>query len=209
MPLQNRVDPAGEIHSVPARGMFTGNRGVIHDPETKSLNGRRWTTKAWIICRCDFENRKRTVFGRNARSGGPGWTNLFFADEVTALAAGHRPCFECRRAEAIAFANAFARGHGLPTIKAAEMDAILHGQRLATGKAPQSLNAVQILDLPTGAIVSADGRYLAKRINDFRIWSFDGYGAPVAAPLTAVLITPPAIVSALRSGYRPVWHPTA
>lgn len=209
MPLQNRVDPAGEIHAVSARGMFTGNRGVIHDPQTKSLTGRRWTTKAWIICKCDFRNRKRVVFGRNAHSGGPGWTNLFFADEVTALAAGHRPCFECRRAEAIAFADAFARGCGLPTIKAVEMDAILHGQRLAAGNAPQPLNAAQILDLPNGAIISADARYLAKLNNGFRAWSFDGYGAPAPAPNAAALITPAATVDALRSGYRPVWHPTA
>jgi len=209
MPLQNRVDPAGEPHAVSARGMFTGNRGAIHDPETKSLTGRRWTTKAWIICRCDFKNRKRAVFGRNARSGGAGWTNLFFADEVTALAAGHRPCFECRRAEAVAFSDAFARGQGLSAIKASEIDDILHGQRLAAGNTPQLLGATEITKLPDGTIIIENGRFLGKLANGFRLWSFEGYGANVPAPRSAALVTPLATVSALRNGYQPVWHPTA
>ncbi|MGC4026536.1 MAG: hypothetical protein QM744_16190 [Mesorhizobium sp.] len=209
MPLQNRVDPAGEIHGVSARGIFTGNRGVIHDPDTKNLTGRRWTTKAWIICRCDFKNRKRAVFGRNARNGGPGWTNLFFLDEVTALAAGHRPCFECRRAEAVAFADAFAGGLGLSTIKAAAIDAILHSQRLATGNTARSLDASDIAQLPDGTVITSDQLFLAKLNGAFRAWSFDGYGEIVPLPQTAALITPPAIVSTLRNGYRPVWHRTA
>jgi len=209
MPLQNRVDPAGEIHAVSARGLYTGNRGTLHDPETKSLTRRRWTTKAWIICRCDYKNRTRTVFGRNARSGAPGWTNLFFADEVTALAAGHRPCFECRRTEAIAFADAFARGLGLSTIKAAEIDAILQSQRLAAGNAPRTLDAAEIARLPDGAVVVSNQYFLAKHNGAFRAWSFDGYGDSVLRPQAALLVTPSATVSALHNGYRPVWHPTA
>ena len=115
MPLQNRVDPFGEIHAVDARGMFTGNRGVIHDPDTKTLLKRRWTTKAWIICSCELQGPQADVMGRNARSGGAGWTELFFLDEVTALAAGHRPCFACRREAAKAFASASARHSASPT----------------------------------------------------------------------------------------------
>ena len=86
MPLQNRIDPFGDIHAVAARGMFTGNRGVIHDPMTCSLLKRRWTTKAWIICLWEFRDRRRQVMGRNSPSGHAGWTELFFLDEVTALA---------------------------------------------------------------------------------------------------------------------------
>ena len=97
MPLQNRVDPFGAIHAVDARGLFTGNRGIIHDPATKTLLKRRWTTKAWIICTCEYKGRRREVMGRNGPNGGACWTELFFLDEVTALAAGHRPCFTCRR----------------------------------------------------------------------------------------------------------------
>ena len=133
MPLQNRVDPFGQIHAVAARGLFTGNRGVIHDPATRTLLKRRWTTKAWIICACDFRGRKRDVMGRNAPSGNAGWTELFFLDEVTALAAGHRPCFYCRREQAEAFADCFGKAQGIARPKVAEMDAVLHRERLASG----------------------------------------------------------------------------
>jgi hypothetical protein len=133
MPLQNRVDPFGNIHAVAARGMFTGNRGVIHDPETKTLLTRRWTTKAWIICDCDFRGRRREVMGRNAPSGNAGWTELFFLDEVTALAAGHRPCFYCRRERAVEFARCFAAGQGRDRMSAPEMDEVLHRERWASG----------------------------------------------------------------------------
>jgi hypothetical protein len=132
MPLQNRVDPFGNNHAVAARGMFTGNRGVIHDPMTKTLLTRRWTTRAWIICDCDFRGRKREVMGRNAPSGNAGWTELFFLDEVTALAAGHRPCFYCRRERAVEFARCFAAGQGRRTMSAPEMDAVLHRERWAS-----------------------------------------------------------------------------
>ena len=100
MPLQNRVDPFGDIHAVDARGMFTGNRGIIHDPATKTLLRKRWATKAWIICSCEYKGVRREPMGRNSPNGNAGWTELFFLDEVTALAAGHRPCFTCRRERA-------------------------------------------------------------------------------------------------------------
>ena len=93
MPLQNRVDPFGDIHAVDARGLFMGNRGIIHDPDTKTLLKKRWALKAWIICVCDFKGVRREPMGRNRPGGKAGWTELFFLDEVTALAAGHRPCF--------------------------------------------------------------------------------------------------------------------
>ena len=132
MPLQNRVDPMGAIHAVEARGMFTGNRGVIHDPATKTLVGRRWTTKAWIICACDYKGKRREVMGRNAPGGGAGWTELFFLDEATALAAGHRPCFTCRRERAKAFAAGYSRAFGVAKPTVQMMDARLHEERLAS-----------------------------------------------------------------------------
>jgi hypothetical protein len=113
VPLQNRVDPFGEIHAVEWRGMFTGNRGVIHDPDAKTLLGRRWTTKAWIICACQYKGRRREPMGRNTPSGGAGWTELFFLDEVTALAAGHRPCFDCRREAAKEFVRCYGEAFGM------------------------------------------------------------------------------------------------
>ncbi len=99
-PLQNRVDPFGALHAVIERGMFMGNRGgKIHRPD-RTLTSRRWTSRRWIICVCDFKDRHRVVWG-------DGYTELFFLDEPTALAAGHRPCFECQREKARAFQSAF------------------------------------------------------------------------------------------------------
>ena len=99
MPLQNRVTPFGDIVAIEQRGMFLGNRGIIHDPATRTLLTRRWTNKAWIICRCDFRGVRRKVMSRRS------WTELFFLDEATALSAGHRPCYYCRRESALAFAD--------------------------------------------------------------------------------------------------------
>ena len=120
MPLQNRVDPFGDIHAVPERGAFTGNRGVIHDPATKTLLKRRWATRAWIVCDLVHPRGvRREPMGRNAPSGNAGWTELFFLDEVTALAAGHRPCFYCRRARAADFAGRFSGAFGVAAPKVA------------------------------------------------------------------------------------------
>src|SRR6476620_11704078 len=108
MPLENRVTPFGDIAALPERGLFTGNRGIIHDPATRTLLARRWTSKAWIICSCVYKDVRREVMARRS------WTELFFLDEATALAAGHRPCFLCRRDAALAFRAAWAEGHGGP-----------------------------------------------------------------------------------------------
>ena len=104
MHLQNRVTPFGDIVAIPQRGMFTGNRGIIHDPRTKSLLSKRWTNKAWLICSCEYKGRRREIMGTQS------WTELFFLDEAVALAAGHRPCFLCRRKAAEAFRAAWAKG---------------------------------------------------------------------------------------------------
>jgi len=210
MPLQNRVTPFGTIEAVSARGLFTGNRGVIHDPETKRLLGRRWSTKAWIICECDFQGRHREVMGRNSPNGTAGWTELFFLDEVTALAAGHRPCFYCRRNRAQAFARAFAEGQGRAQISAPDMDAILHKQRRASGGT--TIAASEGDALPDGAMVEAQGRAFAVRRGKLLPWDFAGYGQ--SRPLREVgarfsLITPPATVAAMHAGYLPVWHPSS
>jgi hypothetical protein len=129
VPLQNRVDPFGDIHAVPERGLFMGNRGIIHDPETKTLLEKQWAHKAWIICECEFKGNKREPMGRNGPDGKAGWTELFFLDEVTALAAGHRPCFRCRREQAEAFAAHYGAAFGTSNPTAAEIDERLHSER--------------------------------------------------------------------------------
>jgi len=204
MPLQNRVAPDGSLHGAAARGLFMGNRGGrIHDPDTQTLTRRRWASKAWICCVTSFRDRHRSVWGRS-------YTELFFLDEVTALAAGHRPCFECRRHDAIGFAEAWARCRGKPgRARAAAMDAVLHGER--TALAHQTLRFQQAIALPGGTIVALDNRPLAVRNGKLLPWSFDFYGAPVALPENArlTLLTPPSIVQALCAGYRPIWHESA
>lgn len=212
MPLQNRVDPFGEIHAVPQRGMFTGNRGVIHDPATRTLLARRWTTKAWLICVCEFRRHKREVMGRNTPSGNAGWTELFFLDEVAALAAGHRPCFYCRREPAKSFADHYGDAFRIAAPKAGEIDARLHSERLASGGEPQSLDGAALRALPGGAIVSSGGRAFALRGETALPWSFSGYGQALdrealSSP-TLRLVTPPATVAVLRSGYKPAWAST-
>lgn len=213
MPLQNRVDPFGHIHARPERGLFTGNRGVIHDPQTRTLLKRRWTTKAWIICVCEFRGRRRDVMGRNAPSGAAGWTELFFLDEVTALAAGHRPCFFCRGQAARDFAGRSGDAFAVTEPKAGEIDARLHGERLASGGNPIPLSRSEAAALPDGAMVSQDDAAYAILRKRILPWSFAGYGVALdvgtLGPREIRLVTPPTTVAVLRAGYRPVWHPSA
>jgi hypothetical protein len=192
---------------VPDRGLFTGNRGIIHDPETRTLLKRRWSTRAWIICLCAFRGRRRSVMATRS------WTELFFLDEVTALAAGHRPCHFCRRADARRFALHFARGLGRDAMRADAIDRVLHGERIASGGAAEPISARELADLPDGAMVEACGRFHAMRGETALVWSFGGYVA--AQPRGRLLdgpvvrITPASTCRALAYGYRPVWHPSA
>jgi hypothetical protein len=203
MPLQNRVDPFGELCAVPARGLFFGNRGGRIHRHDRTLSRRRWTSRAWICCRLAFKGRHREVWGN-------GYTELFFLDEPTAFAAGHRPCFECRRADALAFAAAWARGHGLSTSpRAGAMDEVLHPQRLAGRDKRRHRAALD--DLPDGTMIVLEGAPFAVRGEAVLPWSFAGYEPQRSRPRgTAVeLLTPPATIAVLAAGYRPRWHPSA
>lgn len=210
--LQNRVDPLGKIVADTARGIFTGNRGIIHDPTTRSLLRRRWTTKAWIICTCAWRGRRRDVMGFNGPRGSAGWTELFFLDEVTALAAGHRPCFTCRREAARQFAHAWAQAEALERVSAPHMDSVLHGQRMASGGSAVVLDLDRLSALPDGAMVASGDDTFAIRNGGALPWSFAGYGAPL--PIEALAqpvrsITPFGTIATLQHGFQPVWHPTA
>ena len=216
MPLENRVRPDGVLEAVSVRGMFTGNRGIVHDPGGRKPNGRRWTTKAWICCSLSWKGGKRDVWGQNhvRRDGTPGvgWSELFFLDEVTALAAGHRPCHACRRKEAVAFRSAFCTLHGLGGTR--DIDEILHGERwLSARTAPQALSAIDLPGLPDGAMVEAGGAFFALRNRMALPWSHAGYGAPLGLGLLARqpvrLVTPKSVLGVFRQGYLPAWHPSA
>jgi len=206
VPLQNRCDPFGALHAVSARGTMMGNRGGrIHDPATKRLKGRRWASRAWICCVTEFCGRQHNVWG-------PNYTALFFLDEVTALAAGHRPCFECRNADAKRFATLWADATGqTDRMVAREMDVLLHMERLA--KNPDRACTVlpdEIETMPSGIMVGISARAFAVKDGELRPWSFSGYGRPEAvAGRSARLITPPSIVNVITAGYEPHWHGSA
>ncbi|MDX3930066.1 MAG: hypothetical protein QHC90_30330 [Shinella sp.] len=200
-PLQNRVTPFGEIVAIAQRGMFTGNRGIIHDPATKLLSKRRWASKAWLICACDFGERRREVMG------GRSWTELFFLDEAVALAAGHRPCFFCRRAEAERFRACWAAAAGTAALSAGMIDAVLHGERLFGGRKRIHPLACAAADLPDGAVAVASGAAFTVAGGRFFRWTQEGYRPAQGAIEAEGLLTPPSTLGALNAGYRPVLHP--
>jgi hypothetical protein len=220
MPLQNRVDPFGDIHAVDARGMFTGNRGIIHDPETKTLLKKRWATKAWIICSCEYKGVRREPMGHNGPNGNAGWTELFFLDEVTALAAGHRPCFACRRERAKEFAGGFSRAFNVAKPTVQMMDARLHSERLASARghrspAPSSSGPrmTERSVLPDGTMISDGSTAYALRGGLALPWSFHGYGAPFELSSLDMeglrVLTPATSIAVLATGFAPIWHPSA
>ncbi len=208
MPLQNRVTPFGEIVATAARGTLMGNRGrALHGPD-RALGSRRWISKRWISCRLSFGDRRREVMSPGS------YTELFFLDEATALAAGHRPCFECRRAEATAFARAWSSaGRCSAPPRASAMDTVLHAERIDPATGEKRLHAVELDRLPAGVIVLAGPRHEPHLVLDdcLRPWTVSGYGTPVRRPRRAVVraLTPPGIISAMNFGYAPMLHETA
>src|SRR5437016_4348486 len=203
MPLPNRVDPFGELIATPARGLLFGNRGGRIHRDDRTLGRRRWASRQWICCVLAFKNRHRNVWGN-------GYTELFFLDEPTALSAGHRPCFECRRADATAFAAAWARAHHLPAPpRAPAMDRVLQAERLV-GRTKRR-HAMALDDLPDGAMIADGDRAFAVRGDVLLPWTPSGYATPEPRPPGARVdvLTPPSIVAALAVGYAPQWHPSA
>jgi hypothetical protein len=202
MPLQNRVTPTGDIIATPHRGMFTGNRGIIHDPATKTLT-RRWANRAWLTCLCEFRGWRRKVMG------GRSWTELFFLDEATALSAGHRPCFFCRRDDANRFRAAWEEGNGVRGVLARDIDAVLHRERLAGGRKRVHAMPMPLEELPDGAMVQQGSEsYLVAQCRALK-WSPAGYGKAEQVLQHAMLLTPPSTLRALTAGYRPVLHKSA
>jgi hypothetical protein len=193
-PLRNRLDPFGEFCAVADRGALMGNRGGRLHRDDQTLSGRRWASKRWIVCVCAFKNRRRSVWGAS-------YSELFFLDEPTALAAGHRPCFECRRGAAKAFQAAFPGA----ALAADQMDEVLHDERLDGRR--KRLWRARLGSLPDGAMIARRGSAYAVRGATLLPWSFAGYGAPQALEpgVEADVLTPPSTVAALARLYRPLW----
>ena len=204
-PLQNRVTPTGAIVADPGRGLLMGNRGCLHDPDGR-LGAARWRSKLWICCTLTWKDVRRDPMP-------PGrWTALFFLDETTALAAGHRPCAYCRRADFVAFAEGWRRAQGLAQRpRAAQIDARLHSERVDPRSRHQVTRPALVGELPDGVIIWRDGAAGLLLGACMLPWSFTGYEAPIGlSPATPVeLLTPPATAAAIACGYRPLVHPSA
>lgn len=198
-PLQNRVLPTGEIVATGARGSWTGNRGILHDTD-HHLGRARWRHKAWICCTLDWQGRKRDVMS------GRRWTELFFLDEATALAAGHRPCAYCRRSDYNRFAGAWAAAFD-ERPRAAGMDAVLHAARIGPDRR-QRRDEVAAEELTDGCFVWLDGQSWLLR--DSALWAYSptGYhGPPRALPRRVLALTPEPLRAVLRAGYVPQMAP--
>jgi len=211
MPRQNRVTPYGTIIATAARGTFMGNRGILHDDQQQIV--RSYASKAWIICRLAFKGRKRTLMS-------PGkYTELFFLDEATALAAGHRPCYECQRDRAQAFRDAWVAGNpelvNSRAIKMGDIDAVLHQERLTEARRIKDRRkrtyVAAIDDLPNGTFVEWGERtYLVWGLALYP-WKPEGYGMLEKRPsgIEVTVLTPYSTVQALMQGFEPMVHETA
>ncbi len=206
MPLQNRVTPFGEIVAVSERGSFMGNRGRIHN-EQRTLKTRHWERKAWITCLLQFKGRHREVMAPSM------YTELFFLDEATAFAAGHRPCAECRRSDAMRFKNLWLEANGAllqgKSGTLSNMDAILHSERVSRDDTQCRWEA-RVSELPDGAMVLVDDASAAFLIQQgyLYLWSPAGYveRSPIPSGRTVTVLTPPSVTRVLAGGYRPVVH---
>ncbi len=203
--LQNRVSPLSELVTVSARGLVYGNRGCLHDDEgtiRRRFNGRRW-----IACRLEFQGWKRSPLLQPGR-----FTELFFLDEATAFAAGHRPCALCRRADYDPFGEIWAELHPGQT-GADAIDAQLHGERVEPGTRAQRHHEAEADELPDGAFVLSGGEPYLVRGRSLLRWTPAGYDVRVPRPSgRAVVITPPSLVDVLRTPWHPLvplLHPTA
>ena len=201
MPLQNRVTPFGEIVVDEGRGLLMGNRGILHDGERRIVRyaqGRRW-----IACLTRFRGRRRSLMTPGS------YTELFFLDDAAALAAGHRPCAECRHADYLRFRAAWMAGHGAGAADADSIDRRLHADRLQ-GRSGKRTYVADVDALPSGTYVVLDGQAWLVRDEELRRWSPGRYVETQARPSGPVtVLTPRAIVAAIVAGYAPAHHPSA
>ena len=216
MPRRNRVDPWGDLVADPARGLFTGNRGCVVDDRENVVRHHR-TNLAWITCKLEFKGW-RVALARPNR-----WTPLFFLDEAVALAAGHRPCGECRRAEYAAYRDAVSAAVGAATsnrrhrsLTATELNRGLADERLRPGRGidragDRKLWRATLADLPAGSVVLDAARRPCLWVGEcLRPFGFEAWGAEEVAPDGPVdVLTPPTSVAALAHGFRPTLHPSA
>jgi hypothetical protein len=201
-PLRNRVTPGGDLIATEHRGTMYGNRGVLHNDDLVLV--RRHQVRRWLVCVLEFRGRRRKIMQPRR------YTELFFLDEAVALAAGHRPCAECRYAEYQSFRAAWAAAHGLGEEPAADdIDLVLHGQRGPVNGA-RVTHVAPLRDVPDGVFIVWDDDYWLLHDGQLHRWTPAGYTDrrdPFDGP--AAVLTPRSTVDTIRTGYRPAVHPSA
>ena len=207
MPLHNRVSPSGELLAVKARGLVYGNRGCLHD-ETGRIR-RSYAGKRWIACRLDFKGRRRHPLMKPGR-----FTELFFLDEATAFAAGHRPCAECRREDYVRFSAIWRSLHPSEQSRADAIDKQLHDERLDGRARTRRHHRAQIDDLPDGTFIGIGVDAMLVVGSALLRWTPSGYPSAERRPRrrSVVLLTPPSLAGVLRAGWNssvPFLHPSA
>lgn len=205
--LQNRVNPFGDLVAVHHRGALMGNRGILHDADSRIV--RSWAHKSWVTCLLSYKEIKRP---KPFSSGN--YSELFFLDEVTAFAAGHRPCSYCQRKRSNEFKAAWLHAN-VPLeqqqgFKMPALDAQLHEERAKRGGAKVTYEA-EVSSLPSGTMFEYENSAYLVNAGQYLPWSFDGYGKAVVFPPTAIVrvLTPYSIVMAFRHGFTPNMHPSA
>jgi len=203
--LQNRVTPFGELVAYQARGLVYGNRGCLHDDRGRIR--RQWAVRRWIACRLEFRGWHRSPLLQPGK-----FTELFFLDEATAFAAGHRPCALCRREDYVRFCDVWRQNHRDP-VGADAIDLHLHSERIDAPMRDRRLHRVDLDDLPDGAFVAEDNEAWLVLGSNLLRWTPAGYAERRRRRSgIASLLTPPSLVDVFRSDWSPVvpfLHPTA
>ena len=205
MPLQNRIDPWGDLVAIKARGEFLGNRGILHDDDKNIV--KPWAHKNWVTCELSFKGIKRELFGPNS------YSELFFLDEATALAAGHRPCAHCRRQRYNEFKRFWGIAIGLLDIDTAsvssqEIDKRLHSERASRSREKILFNE-KISEVPEGALIALGDEVYLVWGGHIHKWSHHGYSSAQQLPSNnqvVQVITPQTIVQMYKVGFKPLVH---
>ena len=200
MSLQNRVDPAGQLHQVKSRGMFMGNKGRRHN-NNKEMGKKSGGTLGWVICSLSHKGIKRELMAQGK------YTELFFLDEATALSAGHRPCNDCLKEKFKVFKKQWLEANAdmLSSNKMSEVDKIIHKQRYHRGSKVTYVANMQ--SLPDGTFFEYKGQYFLIKSNSKHLWSFDGYkDSSELINCDVTVLTPKSFVAVLADGYQPEFH---
>ena len=203
MPLQNRMSPMGQLHRVKAKGLLMGNRGQLHNAQKQIV--RSWKLQRWITCALEYQGIKRELMASNS------YTELFFLDEPTSYAAGHRPCGDCRKDRYKSFKAAWAKTFLDQDQSAAGIDKVLQAARMNPDNSQRTWQA-NLADLPDGTMVEHEGQpVLLWRGLQWR-WSFEGY-SPLHQPITSgvvTVLTPEPIVALFKNdlGAELLVHPS-